>query len=144
MIARVTQQEEEWEEGQHDGGFIIIYLFWLCWALRAAQAFLQLQSGDHSLVVVPGFSLRWLLTVEHRLQDMWAQQSQFPGSRELAHQLWHTGLVASQHVGVFPDQGSNPCLLHWQADSLPLSHQGSPGYGFKRRGVLVVFELLMS
>ena len=27
---------------------------------------------------------------------------------------------------VFPDQGLNPCLLHWQADSLPLSHQGSP------------------
>ena len=24
------------------------------------------------------------------------------------------------------DQGSNPCLLHWQEDSLPLSHQGSP------------------
>ena len=23
-------------------------------------------------------------------------------------------------------QGLNPCLLHWQADSLPLSHQGSP------------------
>ena len=23
-------------------------------------------------------------------------------------------------------QGSNPCLLHWQADSSPLSHQGSP------------------
>ena len=31
--------------------------------------------------------------------------------------------------GIFPTQGSNPCLLHllhWQADSLPLSHQGSP------------------
>ena len=28
--------------------------------------------------------------------------------------------------GIFPDQGSNPCLLHWQADSLPLSHQRSP------------------
>ena len=28
--------------------------------------------------------------------------------------------------GIFPDQGPNPCLLHWQADSLPLSHQGSP------------------
>ena len=24
------------------------------------------------------------------------------------------------------NQGLNPCLLHWQADSLPLSHQGSP------------------
>ena len=28
--------------------------------------------------------------------------------------------------GIFPDQGSNLCLLHWQADSLPPSHQGSP------------------
>ena len=28
--------------------------------------------------------------------------------------------------GIFPTQGSNPCLLHWQVDSLPLSHQGSP------------------
>ena len=30
--------------------------------------------------------------------------------------------------GIYLTQGSNPCLLHWQADSLPLSHQGSP-YG---------------
>ena len=27
---------------------------------------------------------------------------------------------------VFPDQGSNPCPLHWQVDSQPLDHQGSP------------------
>ena len=27
--------------------------------------------------------------------------------------------------GIFPIQRSNPCLLHWQEDSLPLSHQGS-------------------
>ena len=26
--------------------------------------------------------------------------------------------------GIFPSQGSNPCLLHQQADSLLLSHQG--------------------
>ena len=25
-----------------------------------------------------------------------------------------------------PDQGSNPCPLHWQADSQPLRHEGSP------------------
>ena len=33
---------------------------------------------------------------------------------------------------MFPSQWSNPhplCLLHWQADSLPLSHQGSPPMG---------------
>ena len=28
--------------------------------------------------------------------------------------------------GTFPTQGSNPCLLSWQAGSLPLSHQGNP------------------
>ena len=28
--------------------------------------------------------------------------------------------------GILPDQGSTPCLLHWQADSSPLSHKGSP------------------
>ena len=27
---------------------------------------------------------------------------------------------------IFPTQGANPCLLHWQVDSLPLSRQGSP------------------
>ena len=43
-----------------------------------------------------------------------------------AQYLWFTDLVAPQHVGIFPDQGSNPCPLHWQADSQPLRHQGSP------------------
>ena len=36
------------------------------------------------------------------------------------------GLSCSEAFGIFLDQGSNPCLLGWQADSLPLSHQGSP------------------
>ena len=31
--------------------------------------------------------------------------------------------------GVFPTQESNPSLLHWQADSLPLSQLGSPYTG---------------
>ena len=29
------------------------------------------------------------------------------------------------HQGIFLTQGLNSCLLHWQADSLLLSHQGS-------------------
>ena len=28
--------------------------------------------------------------------------------------------------GIFSTQRSNPCLLHWQANFLPLRHQGSP------------------
>ena len=35
------------------------------------------------------------------------------------------GLSCSMVCGIFLDQGSN-CLLHWQVDSFPLSHQGSP------------------
>ena len=32
--------------------------------------------------------------------------------------------------GIFPDQGLNLCLLHWLADSLPLSHQEALGPTF--------------
>ena len=43
------------------------------------------------------------------------------GSVVVAH-----GLSCSAACGIFPDQGSNPCPLHWQVDSQPLRHQGSP------------------
>ena len=36
------------------------------------------------------------------------------------------GLSCSVACGIFLDQRLNLCLLHWQADTLPLSHQGSP------------------
>ena len=36
-------------------------------------------------------------------------------------------LSCSVASGIFPDQRLNPCLLHWQADSYPLCHQGSLG-----------------
>ena len=32
--------------------------------------------------------------------------------------------------GILQDKGLNPCLLHWWADSLPLSHQGRPRYHY--------------
>ncbi|XP_066900424.1 solute carrier family 26 member 6 isoform X4 [Kogia breviceps] len=36
------------------------------------------------------------------------------------------GPSRSVACGIFPDQGTNPCLLNRQADSQPLRHQGSP------------------
>ena len=36
------------------------------------------------------------------------------------------GLRCSEACGFFPDQGWNPRLLPWQADSLPLRYQGNP------------------
>ena len=42
------------------------------------------------------------------------------GSVVVAH-----GLSFSEAYGTFLEQGSNPCLLQWQVDSIPLSHPGS-------------------
>ena len=36
------------------------------------------------------------------------------------------GLSCSMACGIFLDQGSNLCLLHYWSDSLPLSQQGNP------------------
>ena len=66
------------------------------------------------------------------------------GSKVVACGLNSCGLQALQHklssvahklscptpCVIFPDQGSNTCLPHWQADSLPLSHCGSPSSCF--------------
>ena len=54
-----------------------------------------------------------LLTVFSLLQST--------GSGVVAHRL-----SCSAACGIFLDEGSNLYLLHWQADSLPLSHQESP------------------
>ena len=41
------------------------------------------------------------------------------------------GPSCSAAYGILPDQGANPRPLHWQADSQPLRHQGSPAIVFK-------------
>ena len=43
-------------------------------------------------------------------------------SQALEHRLKGCSLAC----GIFLDQESNPCFLHWEVDSLPLSHQESP------------------
>ena len=96
-------------------------------ALLTAVAFLLvehgLQSARASVAVAHGFigcgsQVHWL---------------RFPGSLVAVPGLQSTGSIVvayglsySMACGIFPDQGSNPCLLQWQADSSPLSHQGSP------------------
>ena len=54
-------------------------------------------------------------------------------SQALEHRLNNCG--CSTACGIFPDQESNPCILHWQAYSSPLSHQGRP--------ILFIFESLL-
>ena len=59
----------------------------------------------------------------------WAQYPWLLNSRAQALDEMH-GVSCSMACGIFLDQGSNPCLLHWQTNSLPLSHQETPEITF--------------
>ena len=77
---------------------------------------LVVASGGHSSSWCAGLSLSWPLLLR-------STGSRRAGSVIVAH-----GPSCSAACGIFPDQGTNPCPLHWQADSQPLRHQGSPHY----------------
>ena len=82
-------------------------------------------SGGYSLAVVS-----WLLITVASLG------TQAPAARGLrSFNMWALehrlsscamGVSCSVACGIFPDQGLNSRPLHWQADSYPLRHQGSP------------------
>ena len=55
----------------------------------------------------------------------WTVAHQAPLSMKFPRQEYWSGLPLFLQ-GIFLTQGSTLCLLHWQADSLPLSHQGLP------------------
>ena len=59
------------------------------------------------------------------------------GSRRAGSAIVAHGPSRSAARGIFPDQGLNPCPLHWQADSQPLRHQGSPFLHFYIRNICV-------
>ena len=69
------------------------------------------QSCSSSLYVA--FSLPWLLLLQ-------STGSRAHGLTTVAHRR-----SCSVACGIFLDQGSNLCHLHWQSDSLSLNHQGS-------------------
>ena len=85
--------------------------------------------GGHSSSRCAGLSLSRPLL-------LWSTGSRRAGSVVVAH-----GPNCSAACGIFPDQGSNPCPLHWQADSQPLRHQGSPFFLFLK-GVSVLMDFL--
>ena len=94
--------------------YLFIYLFWLCWVFVSVRGLsLVAASGGHSSSRCMGLSLSRPLL-------LWSA-----GSVVVAH-----GPSCSVACGIFPDRGSNPCPLHWQADSQPLRHQGSPTFFF--------------
>ena len=55
--------------------------------------------------------------------------------------LLSSGISCLETCGIFLAQGSNLCLLHWQVNSLPLSHQGSPIVIFVHSFIFIIFLL---
>ena len=98
--------------------YLFIYLFiyfWLCWVPGSCEGFLQLRQAGATLH-------RGARAPPHRGPP----PSRGTGSRRAGSAIVAHGPSRSAARGIFPDQGSNPCPLHWQADSQPLRHQGSP------------------
>ena len=119
--------------------FYVVYLFISALGLHCCVGFF--------LVVVSGALLFVLVqkllfgedspVAEHGLQGRQASEAEAHGSAVAVPGLQGTGsavvatrLICFASCGIFPDQGLNPCLLHWQADSLPLSQQGSLPFSF--------------
>ena len=93
-----------------------IYLFLAVLGLRfCARAFSSCGQRGPLFIAVRG-----PLTIAPLL--LRSTGSRCAGSVVVAH-----GPRCSAACGIFPDQGSNPCPQHWQADPQPLRHQESPG-----------------
>ena len=100
--------------------FLILFIyFWLCWVFVSVRGLpVVAASGRHSSSRCTGLSLSRPLLLR-------STGSRRAGSAVVAH-----GPSCSAACGIFPDRGPNPCPLHWQADSQPLHHQGSPHVSF--------------
>ena len=96
----------------------IIFIFGCVGSSFLCEGFLQLWRVGATLH-------RGARASHYRGLSLRSRGSRRSGSVVVAH-----GPSCSAACGIFPDQGSNPCPLHWQADSQPLRHQGSPAGGF--------------
>ena len=114
--------------------FFIFYLFLAVLGLRFVQGLpLVAASGGHSSSRCAGLS-------PSRPLPLRGTGSRRAGSAVVAH-----GPSCSAACGIFPDQGSNPCPLHWQADSQPLRHKGNPWQYFvirNLRAFLIILKAL--
>ena len=111
--------------------YLLSQLFLSVLGLHCSTGFLQLQRAGASLSLwCTGFSSWWLPLLQStgsrasRLRWLWHRCSvvSAPGLQSTGSIVAVNGLSCSQACGIFLDQRPNPCLLHQQADSLPLSH----------------------
>ena len=95
--------------------YLFIYL-WLCCVFVSVRGLSPVvASGDHSSSQCAGLSLSRPLLLRRSM-----------GSRRAGSVIVAHGPSCSAACGIFPDQGSNPCPLHWQADFSTTAPPGKP------------------
>ena len=93
--------------------YLFIYL-WLHWVfITLCGLSLVAASRGYSSLQFPGFSLWWLLL----LRSTGSRHAGFSSCGTRASVVVVHRLSCSAACRIFPAQGSNPCPLHWQADS---------------------------
>ena len=97
--SKITQSSLLISHTQWSTSAIDFFFFWPCWVIAASGGYF-LAAVREPLIVMASL-VEESVVVAHRLSCLMACR-------------------------ILPDQESNLCLLHWQTDSLPLSHQGSP------------------
>ena len=117
---------------------ISLFLFSIMLALRCCTGFsLVAMSKGCSLGAVCRLLLVMAsLVSENGLYGAQASVAAGPRLDCTGSVVWAHRLSCSVACGILPDQVSNPRLLHRQADSLPLSHQGSPSSLFVKERCL--------
>ena len=120
--------------------FVIIYLsvavLGVHCCVRAISSCGEWGRRDCSSLQCMAFSLQWL----HLLWGSWSMSSRHTGFTSCTDSIaMGHGLSCSEAFVIFSQQRSNPCPLHWQVDSSPLSHQGSPVFQkqIKKREVVI-------
>ena len=114
--------------------FNFFIYFWLYWVFVAAgELSVVAASRGYSSLQCAGFPLQWLLLLQKMGSGVLASVAAVPGLSGCGSRPPEYGSVVMVHglncpsaCGIFLDQGSNPCSLHWQMDSFPLGCQGSP------------------
>ena len=122
-------------------GFCCFVLVFVCTGSSLLRSLsLAAESRGYALVEVPGLPtvvasvavVHWLPA--HGLSTCGSRAC--AAARRFQHS-WHSGseamtqgLSCSAACGISSHQGLTLCPLHWQADSYPLYHLGSPHCGF--------------
>ena len=104
-----------WSPELWDNAFLCFFFnvfifkkFWLCWIFVAVCGFSPVV--ERGLLCCGAWASHWVafLVAEHGLEVHRLQWLQHLGSAVVAH-----GLSCSVACGIFLDQGSNLCSLHW-------------------------------